>query len=540
MSLRERWWPRPGERLLPALSALLLAASYPPLHPLVLPFVGLVPLAVWMHRLPPGSAGREAAQRGALVFGSLYFGLVFYWVLVALVWFTALAIPAFAAALGLIVVVTVAFLSLFHRAVHCLSVPIWLALPVVWTGLEWVRAHLPDTLAFPWLGLGTSLTAFPEIVGIAEIVGARGVTFWLALVNGLLAAAVIGAGSGAGGRLSPVGWRRPLVVAALVVTGPVVWGVWRAGTLEMRSVGQVAVLQPNIAEHLKLDAEAGRDSTFAALDRLMPTIAPSSVRLAVMPEMTLPIAPRSGAFGGETARLQSYAREIGAPVLFGAYGFEETPDGYAIPYNSAFLMEPQGLTDFQYDKRRLVPVVERVPFVPAALFGGFEYLGIYGKGTSWTLAEVDDVAWGVMICFESVFADAGRALRAGGADVLVNITNDAWYGREPLYSRTTALWQHPAHLVMRAIETRAGVARAANTGISLFVDPVGRIHQPTALFEETVATGEVFTTDETTLFVRYGDVVGTLCALIMALLAVWSWFEARRSRSSLDPPSQVV
>lgn len=519
--------------MLPAISALLLAASYPPFHPLILPFVGLVPLAVWMSRLPAGDAGRASAERGALVFGTLYFGLVFYWILVALVWFTALAVPAFAAAVALIVVITAVFMSLFHRAIHSLKAPLWLALPVVWTGLEWVRAHLPDTLAFPWLGLGTSLTAFPEIVGIAEIVGARGVTFWLALVNGLLATAVLGASR-------PRGWLRPLAAAVLLVVGPVGWGVWRAGDLEIRSVGHIAVVQPNIAEHLKLDTDAGRDSTFAALDRLMPGIEPSTVLLAVMPEMTLPIAPRSGAFGGETARLQSYSREIGAPVLFGAYGFRETASGNAIPYNSAFLMEPQGLSPFQYDKRRLVPVVERVPFVPTTLFGGYDYFGVYGKGDSWALAEVDEVAFGVMICFESVFADAGRALRVEGADVLVNITNDAWYGREPVYARTTALWQHPAHLVMRAIETRAGVARAANTGISLFVDPIGHIHHPTPLFEEVVATGEVFTTDVNTAFVRYGDLTGKGCALLMALLAAWSWSLGRRRRPSLDPPSHVV
>lgn len=522
--LRDRWLPREGERLLPALSALLLAASYPPLHPIVLPFVGLVPLAVWMARLPAGVEGTEAAQRGALVFGTLYFGVVFYWVLVALVWFTALAIPAFAAALGLIVVVTAVVFTVFHRALHGLRLPLWLTLPVVWTGLEWVRAHLPDTLAFPWLGLGTSLTAVPEIVGFAEIVGARGVTFWLALINGLLATAVLAA--------SRRGWLRPVAAALVIIVVPTSWSLWRASTLELRSAGVVAVVQPNIPEHLKLDAEAGRDSTFAALDRIMPGIEPSSVRLVVMPEMTLPIAPHSPVFGGETARLQGYAREVGAPVLFGAYGFTETDAGYAIPHNSAFLMEPQGLAPFQYDKRRLVPVVERVPFIPTSLFGGYDFFGIYGRGDAWTLAEVDEVAFGVLICFESVFADAGRALRREGADVLVNITNDAWYGREPLYSRTTALWQHPAHLVMRAIETRAGVARAANTGVSMFVDPLGRIHHPTALFEETVATAEVFTTDETTIFVRFGDVVGTVSVLGLVLLAALSWVEGRRSRAT--------
>ncbi|GIS81190.1 MAG: hypothetical protein CM1200mP14_27560 [Gammaproteobacteria bacterium] len=78
--------------------------------------------------------------------------------------------------------------------------------------------------------------------------------------------------------------------------------------------------------------------------------------------------------------------------------------------------------------------------------------------------------------------------------MLLNITNDAWYGREPLYSRTTALWQHPAHLVMRAIENRMGIARSANTGISLYVDPIGRVHGETDLFESDIRIDNVLTT----------------------------------------------
>ena len=88
-------WPRSGERLVPALSGILLAASFPPLHLLVLPFVGLVPFALWVQGLSPDAEGLRAAVRGSLVFGAMYFGLVFYWILIALIWFTWLAIPAF-------------------------------------------------------------------------------------------------------------------------------------------------------------------------------------------------------------------------------------------------------------------------------------------------------------------------------------------------------------------------------------------------------------------------------------------------------------
>jgi apolipoprotein N-acyltransferase len=190
-ALRSLLWPRRGERLLPAVSALVLALSFPPLHLLVPPFVGLVPFALWLHGLPGDAEGRRSAVRGSMLFGAIYFGIVFYWILIALIWFTWLAILAFLSALAGLIAIAALFGWTMHRAVHGVRAPLWLALPVAWTGAEWVRAHLPSTIAFPWLGLGTSLTGFPELVGIAELVGARGVTFWIAAVNGLVAVAIL-------------------------------------------------------------------------------------------------------------------------------------------------------------------------------------------------------------------------------------------------------------------------------------------------------------------------------------------------------------
>ena len=110
----------------------------------------------------------------------------------------------------------------------------------------------------------------------------------------------------------------------------------------------------------------------------------------------------------------------------------------------------------------------------------------------------------MLICYESAFEDLGRRYRRGGADFLVNITNDSWYGR------TAAPYQHAAHLVMRAIETRMGIARSASTGISQFVDPLGYTHLSTPLFTERIVTAAVLTTDARTLYVRLGDWVGML------------------------------
>jgi apolipoprotein N-acyltransferase len=236
------------------------------------------------------------------------------------------------------------------------------------------------------------------------------------------------------------------------------------------------------------------------------------------------------------SRIQAYSREVGAPILFGAVGDSVEPDGRIIPYNSAFLMKPQGLTRYEYDKRYLVPMVERVPLLPARWLRHLEYFGKFGVGKGWPLAKADDAAFGTLICYESTYPQGARQFRLAGADVLLNITNDSWYGREPWWSRTTALWQHPAHMVMRAIENRMGVARAANTGISLFVDPVGRVYDATHLFQPAVEADDVYTTDIVTFFTRYGDLAGNGAAAAALVLVLASFWLGRRRR---DPPATI-
>ncbi len=526
-ALKALFWPRQGERLVPAVSAVLLALSYPPLHLLVPPFVGLVPFALWIHGLAPDADGRRAAVRGSIVFGAIHFGIVFYWILIALIWFTPLAILAFLAALFGLIGIASLFGWILFRAVHGVRAPLWIALPVAWVAGEWTRAHLPSTIAFPWLDLGTSLTGFPELVGIAELVGSRGVSFWIALVNGLLAVLVLRV-------RERKRWVRQAAVAALAVTLPMAWGIWRAGTLPVREAGTVTVVQPNIPEHIKLDARAGLDSTYASLVRLWPGLVGAGADLVVLPEVVLRIFPQAEIHRGFIEPLVTWSRFARAPILLGGLGYEGDLTGAYTPYNSAFVVDSMGVWDYRYDKRYLVPFVERVPLIPSRWFSTLQYFGGFGVGEGWPLARVGDTAYGVLICYESSYPEGARHFRLEGADVLLNITNDAWYGREPLYARTTALWQHPAHMVMRAIENRMGVARSANTGISLFVDPVGRVQSRTNLFEANLLTDTVLTTDILTFYTRYGDLVGSGAAAAALLLVVASASLARRGRS-LDP-----
>ncbi len=511
---------------------MLLALSFPPLHPLVLPFVGLVPIALWVASRPADAAGRASVRRGVALFAVVYHGAVLHWLAFALASLTPVGPLLWVLGLGLLAGLTVLWGAALHHAVVALRAPLWLALPVTWTGLEWALAHLPGTLAMPWLGLGSTLTGFPEVVGMAELVGARGVGFWIATVNGLVAVALgLHASGRAGDGRSRGRWGPYATAALLVAVVPAGWGVWRAATLETWSAGRVAVVQPAVPQRVRLDDRRVRDSTFAALDRLVPEVEPGSVRLAVLPEMVLPVEPGDPDAAPELERLRSYAREIGVPLLFGARGRERSAEGTTPPRNSAFLLEPGGLSDFRYDKHRLVPVVERALYVPLGVPERFRPAGDFTAGEGWPLADVEGLAVGATICFEAAFPDVSRALRAAGADILVNLTNDGWFGSRD--RRTAALWQHPAHLIMRAIETRAGIVRVANAGFSLTVDPVGRVHAPMGPFDEGVRSVEVETTDVITAYTRFGDVTGGACAVGLALLL------AAAGLGRLDPPWQV-
>ena len=495
-------------RLASASSALLFLA-FPPFHLLAPSFVALVPLALmaWSARSP------HRAARGGFVFGVLHYGLLLHWMVPALLRLTATALLVFATVVLLLALSQALVCWMLSRLGRGSGIPLWFALPVVWTAGEWGVAHLPGTFAYPWLGLGTSLTGYPELVGIAEVAGARGVTFWLALVNGLVAeVAVRVVSTNPAARARPrvrdrLRSARPWLAAAMAVAAvPAAWGVWRSARLDVRPGPVVAAarttLRPGPGEVVAdLAALRAVDSLLAA-----GSAGSSAPSLVVLPEGTF----RDGLDQPEVvAGLGDLSRRMGAPILFGVVRAAGRGAGR---YNSAALAGPGGLLGDPYDKRRLVPWVERMPLadlLPPE--GGGDVLHAGGE---WTLIDAGAHPVGVLICYEAAFAGAARALRRAGARVLVNLTNDAWFTR----AGTMAIAQHEAHLVMRAIETRTGMVRSANLGPAGLVDPVGRMRARTTGPEAGVVIGRVDAARGHTWFVRLGDVAGPGAAVVVLLL----------------------
>jgi apolipoprotein N-acyltransferase len=513
--------PPPGERILPSLSGALLFISFPPFHLLLPPFVALVPLLIHVAERPAGLRARWAATRGGLLAGAVYFGLLLHWMPIAVIYHTSLAVPAYLAAVAVLAGLTGTFAALLHLVHGRLrQVPLALPAAALWTALEWVQANLGE-FSFPWLGLGTSLTGFPRLAGVAELVGARGLGFLIVAVNGLVATAVL---RWRAGSVSPRALVPPLAGALGIVAGAAWYGVARANALELIPVGRIAVVQPNIPEEVKLDRTRALDSSLVSLSSLTGRIPAGSADLVVWPEVALPALVGHGFETALRDTLRRMSARLDAPLLVGAYGFAGGVGGMTF-YNSAFLVEGDGIATDAYHKERLVPFIERVPFLDSRLLRRFtKGLGLYGglgRGQGGAPLDVGGMRFGVLICYESIFAESARRYRRQGADFLVNMTNDAWFGREPWYARTTALWQHPAHLVMRAIENRVGVARSANTGRSLFIDPIGRTYGRTALFEPDMRTATVYTTAAHPLYVRWGDWFARLAvALAAALVAI--------------------
>ena len=493
--------------VLVALGALALTASYPPFSLPILSFFAVTP-AVLLVRQAALEANPRHAFRWGWWYGLVTNAFVLYWMIVALWHFTpfsALGYLATIAVLGLLSGVMFWFVVRIRLVAP--TIPLWVVFPVAWTTLEWLIGHLGD-VRFPWLGLGTSLADAPVLVQWADIAGARGVTLWVAWCNVMILEDALGV------RRTPYAVRRFAIVLVTVALA-LGYGVWRMKTLPIRDVGVVGMVQPNEGFKEKWDARHA-DSVMSTLFSLSRELLArtSRPRLLIWPEAAIP-----GYFVDHPQwdlAISTFVRNQRVPLLTG--GLNAEPEGSPVRsyriFNAAFFYDSSGDRRRYpiYAKHYLVPVTERVPFVPVSFFkaipGLSRWSGGFRPGGEWSIYNSPLGRFGVVICYESAFEDATRTYRAHGANFFINVTNDAWFGN------TSAPAQHASHLVLRTIETRMGVARAANSGITEFVDPLGRAYAATKLNEAIAIAGVLRTSDVIPLYVRLGDWVGALVVIL--------------------------
>lgn len=509
------------------LSGLLLTAAFPKASFDGLAWLALLPL-LWSLN---GTAPKEAFRRG-LIFGIAHFCSLLYWLVPTMVIYGHL--PAllsvgilflFACVLSLVFVapMTFGFVAVGRTPLRAL-----LFFPVLWVGFEYLRSFL--FTGFPWALLGYSQIPRLQLIQLSDIVGVYGVSALIAMANAALffcALAILRRswqGAPVTGRLA-IG---SVAAAAGLLALALGYGGLRIETIDrMASTAptvRVAVIQGNIEQSQKWDP-AFQAATIEKYVRLSLSTRDRKPELIVWPESAAPFY-----FLREVPPTRMLLEGVAAAdtyFLIGAPAFE--PQGPAVKYyNRAYLIGPGGRVLGHYDKAHLVPFGEYTPFKEYLPFLGkiVEHVGDFAAGPKGRVLDWGEYRLGVQICYEIIFPQLSRLLTQNGAGLLITITNDAWYGT------TAGPYQHFSLATLRAVENRRALVRAANTGISGFIDPVGRVLDPTALMVEAAVTRPVPLLDAETLYTRHGDLFAAGCLAVSIVGVGWGWWSARRNRSA--------
>ena len=493
------------------LSGLLLAAGFPKWDLTWLLFVALIPL-FWALQ---GQSLRSALVLG-LISGLVHYLVLLYWIVYVTHVFGHLPLPA---ALGILLLLA-GYLCLY-RGLWALGVawgsarglsPVWWG-PVLWVTLELGQTYIIS--GFPWELLGNGLYRHPMLLQLADLTGVYGLSFLVVLVNSCLWRF-----------LSPSrAWRpqryRYLVGVAVALALWLGYGYYRLGEiqrLEAKSPKiKVAVVQGNIKQGEKWKKEM----VIATLERYAElTRKVKGAQLIVWPETSAPF------FFLRTpdlsAQVQAIAKESGGCLLFGSPAWELV-GGEERYFNRAYLLSPQGEVLGYYDKAHLVPYGEYVPLRRFMPFIGkmVPMVGDFDEGPlGATVALPEAGAVGPLVCYESIFPYLARAQVANGARLLVNITNDAWFGK------TAAAYQHMSMAVLRCVENHVSLARAANTGISCFIDAQGRILWQSGIDIPEAHALELPLMPGGSLYTRVGDIFAWACLILSGLTFIF----ARRRR----------
>lgn len=488
-------------------------------------------LFAWVWLCPALACALRRGARGALADGWLA-GSVFFLVLLRWLDYTFSRFSAIPWPLGWLPVAALAiycglYAGLVAGAVAWLrgrigAGPALAMAPVLWVAGEWVRGHLMG--GFPWGLLGYSQHAVLPVIQIAELAGVYGVSFLVVAVSSALAAAI------------GLGWRRAVPGAAaaaallLLSLGFGVSALKEDGAVAGARPGsvEIAVIQPSIEQSIKWDPTRHAEimDIYEGLTREAARPGPAVI---LWPETAATIFLRGDA--ALLSRLTRLSADLGTPLLIGSIDRQAGPRGQFL--NSAFFLTGQGIRA-KYDKIHLVPFGEYVPlsWLLGFVRGWAEFISDFGVGESHTVFPLSGAPFGVVICYEVIFPELFRGFVAGGAIFMVNITNDAWFGR------TGGPWQHLGMLPLRAVEHRVAIARAANTGVSAFVDASGRVSPLLPLFERGVLHARIALRSRTTLYTRLGDWLAYLClglgaAVLGSALFPDSWPESwRRSRGA--------
>ncbi|MCK4423606.1 MAG: apolipoprotein N-acyltransferase, partial [Candidatus Omnitrophica bacterium] len=415
--------------------------------------------------------------------------------------------------------------------------PSAVVLSCLWIILEYIRSHFP-VLGFGWALLGYSQTSNLFLIQIARITGAYGVSFIVMVFNVTVFYLVCWLrlfGVSSSEKEDKNYYKTKFYFSAGL--GASLWLVYLSYGLFILNkpinrqdhIVRIGVVQGNIPQEVKWDDESQPliMQKYSLLSQLALVQSPDII---IWPETSVPDYIEEGGWAYEA--VSELARQTKTPFLVGAPYLEK--EGKARSghlFNSAFLFSAQGRLVSRYDKLCLVPFGEYLPFADKVRFLEkyikiINEVGDFKPGNEYTLLPVNQKSLGVLICFEDIFTDLVREFVNKGAEILVNITNDAWFKYSP------APYQHMNASVFRAVENNRSVVRAANTGISCFIDPHGRVYSVLkkskgvspdnnkktrwpGLFISGYLVEDVIFTQEKTFYTQHGDIFVLICLIII-------------------------
>ncbi|MGO4515249.1 apolipoprotein N-acyltransferase [Terriglobus sp. 2YAB30_2] len=497
----------------------------------VLCWLALIPLLVALLEAKPLRT-REFALLGYAC-GILWYLGSCYWVMPTMYLYGGMSKPAgfgilllFALYLGLyhaLFAILIGLLRRFWSAGYVL-----LASPFVWVAVELARARVTS---FPWDQLGVAQVDNPLLTLLGPWGGVYAMSFVIAVVNALVASRWVG--ERRSWRLAGVG----LSTAVVLQIGG--WAKDSSNLHNPESLPQArhtaVLLQGNLSES---GPDAPRNEDVSALlaafarQSLQPQGSARSIppQIIVWPESPAPFTTNDPQFRQIIGEMTKTA---GSAAIIGAEGVEldsGSSSGYKA-YNSAALFATDGSYRGHYDKVHLVPFGEYLPFPSLFQFAGglVAEVGRSDPGHFRTVFRPDGHGYGTFICYESIFADEVRQFVKGGAEVLVNISNDGWYGD------SSAPWQHLNMARMRAIENRRWLLRDTNTGVTGAIDPYGHLREQAPRHIRTAVAVGFDYADEMTFYTRFGDVFAYGCSLVVITLLGYGALRVKQTNSGAIP-----
>ena len=494
--------------------------------PLLWPYSRIMAALAWFALVPLLVSVQEQPWRRGHIAGIFFFTPVLYWLNHVMMHFGGLN-PVVAFALYLLLVV---YLASFWagacwcsaRIVRFTAVPLWVVFPLVWVGMEYLRSHM--LTGFPWGSIIYTQAALPVLVQSADLGG-----IWLPMLvlvgaNTVLALTYVSLKQR---KLNP-GLRSAWISMALLLGANLLYGIHAmdlhgntrtdAGAREGVNRLDLALIQANIDQDQKwlISSRAATMQLYTDMSN-----ANADVDLIVWPESATPFYYQDNR-SRYSAVVDDIARRHGVELLFGSPARVRLKQGYSY-LNSAYLLDRRGMVAGRSDKVHLVPFGEYVPLGTILWFVDKMAAGVGDfRPGEMNLLPVCGHPAGVLICYEAIFPELARTQVYHGAQLLFNLTNDAWFGDTP------APHQHLNMVRFRAIENRRWVARCANTGVSALIDPAGNVHGARDIFTAGVVKGTVSFEAYKTMYTCHGDI---LPRLALFLLLGWMW-QSRKKRLS--------